>query len=230
MKRWDENTIELLLNNFNEGKTYSEIGLLLNRSASSIKNKLNRLGLKYTDINKSDIDYVCIECNKKFSGKTYDNRLFCSRSCSVSFNNRISPKRNKIIKYCKNCNLELKKRNTIYCSQSCHIEYRKNEIFERIENGDTSFYETQYKKYLIFKYGNKCMECGWCEINPTTGLIPIQLEHIDGNSENNNLNNLKLLCPNCHSLTPTYGALNKGNGRKKRREKRQKEKLINYAR
>jgi hypothetical protein len=46
------------------------------------------------------------------------------------------------------------------------------------------------------------------------------LEHKDGNSENHNLNNLELLCPNHHSLTPTYGALNKGNGRTKRREKR----------
>ena len=49
------------------------------------------------------------------------------------------------------------------------------------------------------------MDCGWCEKNKKTGNIPIQLEHIDGHSENNSLDNLKLLCPNCHSLTPTYG-------------------------
>lgn len=61
------------------------------------------------------------------------------------------------------------------------------------------------------------MKCGWSKINPTTGKVPIQLEHIDGNSENNSLDNLKLLCPNCHSLTSTYGALNKGNGRKNRK-------------
>ena len=89
-------------------------------------------------------------------------------------------------------------------------------IFERIESGDVTLYEKQYKKYLIYKYGNKCMECGWCKVHPKTGNVPIQLEHIDGHSENNSLPNLKLLCPNCHSLTPTYGFLNKGNGRKKR--------------
>ena len=71
----------------------------------------------------------------------------------------------------------------------------------------------QYKNYLIHKHGEKCMECGWCEINLLSGKVPIELEHIDGNSENNSLNNLKLLCPNHHSLTPTYKALNKGNGR-----------------
>jgi 5-methylcytosine-specific restriction endonuclease McrA len=45
----------------------------------------------------------------------------------------------------------------------------------------------------------------------------LQLEHKDGNSENNKPENLCLLCPNCHSQTPTYGAKNKGNGRHYRR-------------
>lgn len=100
----------------------------------------------------------------------------------------------------------------------------KNEYFIKIEAGDTSLYEKQYKDYLIYKHGEKCMECGWDKVHPITKKVPIQLEHIDGNSENNSLNNLKLLCPNCHSLTPTYGALNKGNGRETRRIKRQNKK------
>jgi 5-methylcytosine-specific restriction endonuclease McrA len=64
------------------------------------------------------------------------------------------------------------------------------------------------------------MRCGWDEIHPITNKVPIQLDHIDGNSENNSLQNLRLLCPNCHSLTPTFGILNKGNGREWRRLKR----------
>jgi hypothetical protein len=60
------------------------------------------------------------------------------------------------------------------------------------------------------------MICGWNEINPKSGKVPIELEHSDGNSANNNLKNLKLLCPNHHSLTPTYKGLNKGNGRANR--------------
>jgi 5-methylcytosine-specific restriction endonuclease McrA len=62
------------------------------------------------------------------------------------------------------------------------------------------------------------MECGWCEINPKSGNVPIDLDHIDGNSTNNNFENVRLLCPNCHSLTPTYKALNYGNGKHNRKK------------
>ena len=64
------------------------------------------------------------------------------------------------------------------------------------------------------------MNCDWCEVHPITGNIPIQLNHIDGDSDNNKLNNLELLCPNCHSLTFNYGNLNKGNGRNERKRYR----------
>ena len=58
----------------------------------------------------------------------------------------------------------------------------------------------------------KCEKCKWAERNEYTGNIPIELEHIDGNFKNNNIDSLRLLCPNCHSLTSTYKGANK-NGR-----------------
>ena len=66
------------------------------------------------------------------------------------------------------------------------------------------------------KFGNKCSRCGWCEVNPITNKVPLEVEHVDGNYLNNSEDNLDLICPNCHSLTPTYRALNMGNGRKDR--------------
>ncbi len=60
------------------------------------------------------------------------------------------------------------------------------------------------------------MRCGWCERNPATGRVPLELEHVDGDWRNARPENLLLLCPNCHALTPTFKALNKGRGREPR--------------
>ena len=47
--------------------------------------------------------------------------------------------------------------------------------------------------------------CAICERNFWIGeTIPLQLDHISGNSEDNSLENLRLLCPNCHAQTPQY--------------------------
>jgi len=56
---------------------------------------------------------------------------------------------------------------------------------------------------------------GWGERNPFTGLIPLEVEHIDGNYKNNRPENLILLYPNCYSLTKNYRGANKGKGRGK---------------
>jgi hypothetical protein len=72
------------------------------------------------------------------------------------------------------------------------------------------------RRYLFEKYDSKCCKCGWAEVNPTTGKIPLVVNHIDGNSEDSSESNLELLCPCCDSLTPTYGSLNRGKGRKRR--------------
>jgi hypothetical protein len=45
------------------------------------------------------------------------------------------------------------------------------------------------------------------------------LDHIDGNSSNNDITNLRLVCSNCDSQLPTYKSKNKGNGRHYRRER-----------
>jgi len=152
----------------------------------------------------------CVNCNSEL--KT--GKKFCSQSCSASYNNKLRDK--KIKKTCLNCGKETK--NIKYCCYDCGSEHQIKKSFNKIENGDLSLGYRQYKRYLINKHGEKCMECSWAQTNTHTGKIPIELEHVDGNSNNNHLNNLKLLCPNCHSLTSTYKALNIGNGRKNRQK------------
>lgn len=67
------------------------------------------------------------------------------------------------------------------------------------------------KRILIEKHGNRCQDptCAW---DFSKKEIVVQLDHIDGNPDNNDPTNLRLLCPNCHSETPTWGMKNKREG------------------
>lgn len=200
---------EELVDLIDKGITYKEISKIIGVSYSSIKRYCYKYKLKskINDLKKEKVS--CLNCGNEIIANIKEKKKFCNHSCSAIFNN----KKRKVENKCLECNIEIPIRNK-FCSNKCH---KLNEMNKMILNGKAR--SITMKKYLINLNGNKCMECGWCEINKTSGKVPIELEHIDGNSENNNLDNLKLLCPNCHSLTPTYKALNIGNGRHKRRER-----------
>ena len=112
----------------------------------------------------------------------------------------------------------------LYCSNSCQQEYQyKKYIMSWISGeisgtSDKTMSVSGYIRRWLFRKANGCCEkCGWTAVHPTTGKIPLQVNHIDGEWKNCRPENLELICPNCHSLTPNYGALNKGKGRKERK-------------
>lgn len=72
------------------------------------------------------------------------------------------------------------------------------------------------RKYMFEKSNYACSNCGWSELNTYTNIVPLEIDHIDGNYMNNKEENLRVLCPNCHSLTPTYKGANLNRGRKER--------------
>lgn len=153
---------------------------------------------------------TCVNC-----GTETLNPKFCSTSCSAKFRNKNNHWRDKrgLRKQdhpCKNCGTEISYKNK-YCSIKCQQEFQRN---ERVSNWDTITTRSA-KKWLIETTGNICSECGISEWNGKP--IVLELEHKDGNSENNSKENLCLLCPNCHSQTSTFKAKNKGNGRHYRR-------------
>lgn len=125
--------------------------------------------------------------------------------------------------YCLNCGKELNKtKNTYhkYCSNHCEQEHHYKQWVNKYKVDNSIAKSTKWgqipsplKRYIFDKYENKCCICGWSEINPYTNTLPLEIDHIDGNSENNSEENLRLICPNCHSLTSTYRDANRGKGR-----------------
>ena len=125
---------------------------------------------------------------------------------------------------CLYCNKPLKGSNSKYCNNICQKNYQYIKYIDNWKKGNETGLKGSYqvsnhiRHYLFEKYNNKCSKCGWSKKNPYTGIIPLEIEHIDGNYLNNKESNLTLLCPNCHSLTATYKGANIGKGRKDRKK------------
>lgn len=124
---------------------------------------------------------------------------------------------------CIGCNKKLVTRHQVkFCSQICQAttKYKRSlqDWRDGIKSGSlgikTRIIAPFLRRFLLEKYNSQCSSCGWKEKNPITGNVPLEVDHIDGNAENNSEENLRLICPNCHSLTSSFRNLNKGKGRK----------------
>lgn len=77
-----------------------------------------------------------------------------------------------------------------------------------IKNSDFQSFKLKKRLFLTKIKEEKCEECGWSKLSKD-GRIPLELDHINGDHKDNRLENLRILCPNCHSLKPTHRGRNK---------------------
>ena len=143
------------------------------------------------------------------------NGMFCSRKCSNSRTfspESIEKKRISNLKYWNS--LSEKEQKAIYADNRSKYDYANQQLrateTKRKQSWDRPYEEmsnSSVKKRLLHERGHKCEICGVGESWQGAYLM-VEMDHIDGNNKNNKAENLRLLCPNCHSQTPTFRAKN----------------------
>lgn len=167
-------------------------------------------------------------CKNYFIVSKSDKQKYCSQNCWYLIRRNYKLKTSVC---CFTCGKLVTQKGAFkFCSLKCQAKNNFNEYVSRwkqgLENGNRGINTKNLSKYLrhylLEKYSEKCSSCGWNQKHSVTNVVPLEVDHIDGNSENNKEENLRLICPNCHSLTPSFRNLNKGKGRKWRLLKRNK--------
>jgi hypothetical protein len=191
--------IKLNLKQFCSLSCSAKFGGILKKQKAELNKKEYYKNPKNCKVCNSPIDYYSKSANE-----------FCGSSCFAKFNNS----NRSVKKFCLHCGSIIK--NKKFCNAECFFNHKKLSTKISIENGKKMSHDT-YKCYLINKNGN-C--CEMCKITEWGGKpILLILDHINGNPEDYSLKNLRLICSNCDTLTPTYKGKNKGKGRFSRRKK-----------
>ena len=147
-------------------------------------------------------DYGC--------GKEGTFVLSSGKRCCSSHYNKCESVRKKNSLGLKKCHKEGRKVSfTKEQQRNSILSHRKNLMSKPFEEWGKRL----RKDFLLEEQNGKCL---WCELDTWLGKqITLQVDHVDGNTDNNKRINLRLLCPNCHSQTETFCGKNSNSGKKK---------------
>lgn len=132
----------------------------------------------------------CMHCGKKISAKKYSEHIIKERGYT----------------HRRYCNAICQNRDQ---SEKKVQAWLKGD-FDGVRSRKVGSLSNPVRRWILERDNKACVLCGWNEINPTTGTSPLNVDHIDGDALNNRPENLRTLCPNCHSLTSNYRSLNIG--------------------
>lgn len=177
----------------------------------------------------------CYTCNKtlertpKQIGQSKHQVFFCGKDCQSAaarifeskpgyFGRTGAPysKNSSKPKECLNCRAPVSSIRK-YCSVKCQVAFQRNKNIQDWKEGkllgyhDARLYPVKrwLRNWLFEQADNKCTECGYDKRNPFTGLLVLEIHHIDGNPKNCIEENLRVLCRNCHGLTENFCSRNR---------------------
>ena len=187
----------------NDDYSYEEIGRIYGCTGTNIKKVAIRLGIELKQkrkINKSE------HFNRGTRRAKYGVCEYCGKEFPLYENS-----------------------GGKYCCHKCWASATKEKTIKEWETGESNGCDKRYrlsptiKEYIIKERGCKCEKCGFSGFNPYTKKTILQIHHKDGDATNTNVENLEVLCPNCHAMTENFGSRNKNSKREYRKEEYRKQ-------